>query len=135
MLSKELWVIKNAWHFFKVSGIFIFPKNKNITIFGKGNQTRTFCYISDNLEVIDKILNDGYILNDVINIGNDKEYTILELANLIISKTNSQSKIIHLPPLKDGDMSRRKPDITKMLDILNKPLIPLEEGIEKLINI
>ena len=53
-------------------------------------------------------------MNDVINIGGAQEITILELAKLIISKTNSKSKIIHLPPLPEGDMSRRMPDNSKM---------------------
>ena len=66
-------------------------------------------------------------------IGNDIIYTIKDLAELIIKKTNSTSKIIYLPPLKDGDMTRRQPDISKMREILNRDLIQLEEGIEKVI--
>jgi UDP-glucose 4-epimerase len=60
-------------------------------------------------------------------------YTIKELAELIIQKTNSASKIIYLPPLKDGDMTRRQPDISKMRNVLNRDLIQLEEGIERII--
>lgn len=108
-------------------------KNKDIPVYGEGNQTRTFCYIDDNLEVTNKILTNGYFENEVINIGNDKEYTILELAHKIIELTNSKSKVIHLPPLKEGDMTRRKPDITKMKKLLNRELTPLDDGIFKVI--
>lgn len=106
-------------------------RNNDITIYGEGKQTRTFCYINDNLEVTNKILSEGYFENDIINIGNDIEYTILDLAQKVISLTNSKSKIIHLPALKEGDMTRRKPDITKMKKILDRELISLDEGILK----
>ncbi|GAB3505382.1 Rossmann-fold NAD(P)-binding domain-containing protein [Emticicia fontis] len=105
--------------------------NNDITIYGEGKQTRTFCYINDNLEVTNKILSEGYFENDIINIGNDVEYTILELAQKVIDLTKSSSKIIHLPALKEGDMTRRKPDITKMKQILNRELLSLDEGILK----
>ena len=70
------------------------------------------------------------MLNDVINIGGALEFTIKEVAELIIKKTQSSSKIIHLPALKEGDMTRRMPDNTKMLKILQKDLTPLEKGID-----
>lgn len=108
-------------------------QNKDITVYGDGGQTRTFCYIDDNLEVTNRILSEGYFENEVINIGNDKEYTVLELAKKVIELTNSQSKIIHLPPLKEGDMTRRKPDISKMKKLLNRELTSLEDGIIKVI--
>lgn len=104
-------------------------KNDDITIYGEGKQTRTFCYIDDNLEVTNRILNKGYFENDIINIGNDIEYSIFELAQKVIDLTKSNSKIIHLPALKEGDMTRRKPDIAKMKKILNRQLISLDEGI------
>lgn len=106
-------------------------KNQDITIYGDGSQSRTFCYIDDNLDTIEKILVDSLCLNEVINIGNDVEYTILELAEVIIKQVNSKSKIIHLPPLKDGDMTRRKPDLSKMKSILGRELISLVDGINK----
>ncbi len=102
---------------------------KDLTIYGEGNQTRTFCYIDDNLDTIERILQTGDCKNDVINIGSDEEVTIYQLAEKIISILKSKSKIVHLPPLKEGDMSRRKPDISKMKKILGKPLISLDEGI------
>lgn len=104
---------------------------KDITIYGNGLQTRTFCYIDDNLETIERIMQTGVCKNDVINIGSDEETTILDLAHKIKSVFNSSSQIVHLDPLKEGDMTRRKPDITKMLEILDRPLISLEEGIRR----
>jgi UDP-glucuronate decarboxylase len=105
--------------------------NQDITIYGDGSQTRTFCYIDDNLDTIERILMEGFCTNDVINIGSDEEITILELARKVIATFNSKSRIVHLPALPEGDMSRRKPDITKMQQILNRPLVSLEEGLRK----
>ncbi len=107
--------------------------NKDITIYGDGTQTRTFCYVDDNVETCIRIFEEAHELNDVINIGGAIEITIVDLAKLIIKITKSQSKIIHLDPLADGDMTRRMPDNSKMLKILNRALIPIEEGIEKMI--
>jgi nucleoside-diphosphate-sugar epimerase len=109
-------------------------ENKDITIYGDGLQTRTFCYISDNIDATLQILNNDLVLNDVINLGNDIELTILALAQKVIALTGSKSKIIHLPALIEGDMTRRKPDNSKMKAILNKPLISIDEGIGKMIN-
>jgi len=103
--------------------------NSDITIYGDGSQTRTFCYIDDNLDTIERILNTGECKNDVINIGSDEEITILGLAERVIDIFKSNSRIVHLPPLPEGDMSRRKPDISKMLNILNRPLMSLDEGL------
>jgi len=107
--------------------------NEDITIYGDGKQTRTFCYIDDNIDTILKIHNNKLLENEVINIGNDVEVTILDLAKMIVKLTASKSKIIHLPALEDGDMSRRCPDISKMRGILDRDLITLEYGIIKLI--
>jgi UDP-glucuronate decarboxylase len=108
-------------------------KNKDITIYGNGSQTRTFCYVDDNIETTLNSLNNGKCINDTINIGNDEEVTILQLAEMIIKITGSSSKIIHLPPLKEGDMTRRQPDISKMKCILGRPLVSLEAGIRKML--
>ena len=107
--------------------------NQNITIYGDGCQTRTFCHINDNLEITLIILQESLALNQVINVGSDVEISILELAKLIIRETNSYSKIIHLPALKEGDMIRRMPEISKMKDILGKELISLQDGIKSII--
>lgn len=104
--------------------------NKEITIYGKGDQTRTFCFVKNNVEAcITAAFSEKYA-NKTINIGNNIETSILGLAELIIKLTNSKSKLKYLPPLAEGDMTRRNPDITNMKKLLNnKPLISLEEGI------
>lgn len=108
-------------------------QDKPITVYGDGSQTRTFCYVTDNIEATIKALNDDLFVNDVINIGGDVVISVLELAQLIIEITNSKSEIVHLPPLKDGDMTRRQPDNSKMKKILGKELITVREGIHKLL--
>jgi UDP-glucose 4-epimerase len=105
-------------------------KGDDITIYGDGSQTRTFCYVDDNINTCVKILEDNLMMNSVINIGGAKEYKILDVAKLIIEKLNSKSKIIHLPALKDGDMTRRMPDNSKMINIINKDLISLDQGLD-----
>jgi UDP-glucuronate decarboxylase len=107
--------------------------NHDITIYGDGSQTRTFCYIDDNVDACLNALYSNLMINDVVNIGMDNEVSILELAHLIIRVTGSSSKIVHLPALKEGDMTRRRPDNTKMKQLLNRTLTPLEDGIRKLI--
>jgi UDP-glucose 4-epimerase len=69
----------------------------------------------------------------VVNIGNDHETSVLELAELIIALTGSSSRIIHLPPLEEGDMTRRMPDITRMRGLLGRELLPLKEGLEHIL--
>lgn len=108
--------------------------NRDITIYGDGSQSRTFCYVDDNIEATVNVLDSPDTVEKVINIGNDRETTVLELAEKIIELTNSKSKVIHLPPLKEGDMTRRQPDITEMKKLLNRELIPLELGVKKLID-
>ena len=109
-------------------------ENKPITIFGDGQQTRTFCYIDDHLEATVNCLLQNKFVDDVVNIGNEEELSVLELANTIKEITNSKSEIIHLPSLPEGDMTRRQPDIEKMQQLLKRPLISLEEGIKKIID-
>ena len=81
-------------------------KNKDINIYGDGSQTRTFCFIDDNIEATTNSLLENNFNNRTINIGNDKVYSVKELANIIIKLTGSSSKINFLPPLEEGDMSR-----------------------------
>lgn len=107
--------------------------NNDITIYGDGSQTRTFCNINDNLDFTEKIFLNNIYLNDVINVGNDELTTIKELGTTIIRLTNSKSKLIYLPPLKEGDMTRRQPDISKMKKVLNRDLVDLESGIKNLL--
>jgi UDP-glucose 4-epimerase len=109
-------------------------QGNDITIYGDGSQSRTFCYIDDNVQSCANAFYLNKYVNDVVNIGNDNELSILELAKKIIEITNSKSKIIHLPSLEEGDMTRRCPDITKMMDLLQRELTPLDEGIKKLLS-
>lgn len=104
-----------------------------ITMFGDGSQTRTFCYIQDNIDVTVSCLSDNTTINAVLNVGNENEISILNLAKMIIKLTNSNSQIEFLPALVEGDMTRRLPDISKMKSILQRPLITLEEGLLKTI--
>lgn len=108
-------------------------ENKPITIFGDGLQTRTFCYIDDNLEATVNCLLQNKYIDDVVNIGNDQEISVLDLARCIKKITDSKSEIVHLAPLPEGDMTRRQPDIKKMECLLNRPLTVLEEGLERII--
>lgn len=106
--------------------------NEDITIYGDGKQTRTFCFINDNIEATLKCLDQNLGVNETINLGSDIEFTITELADLIISSCGSKSKIVHLPALEEGDMTRRQPDNSKMKEILGRELLPLAKGLEKL---
>lgn len=109
-------------------------RGDDITIYGEGNQTRTFCYVEDNVEACLATLLKRQGINDTINIGSDKEFTILELAELVIELTGSSSRVVHLPPLEEGDMSRRMPSIDKMRVLLGRDLVPLREGLLKLLD-
>ena len=108
-------------------------KNEPIYIYGDGQQTRSFCYVDDNIDTCIKAMHNESCLNDVLNIGSDTEMTILDLAKKIISVSQSNSEIVYLPPLEEGDMTRRCPDTSKMKSVLGKELISLEEGLLKLI--
>lgn len=104
--------------------------NKEIVVHGDGKQTRTFLFIDDNIATTVSAFNQQKYLNDVINIGHEKETSILNLARIIIHITKSKSKIVHHPPLKEGDMLRRIPDNSKMKILLNRELLSLEDGLK-----
>ena len=108
-------------------------KNEDITIYGDGEQTRTFCYVNDNIDTCIKIFEQNLEVNEVINIGGEVETKIKDLAELIIKETGSKSEIVYLPPLEEGDMTRRKPDNSKMKQILGRPLLTIEEGVKLMI--
>jgi len=110
-------------------------KGENITIYGDGMQTRTFCYVEDNLDVVESILQNNLFPNEVLNIGNNIEISMLSLAKKIISICNSTSKIVYLPALEEGDMTRRLPDISKMKQILGRDLTSIDEGIKIMIKV
>lgn len=109
-------------------------RNEKITIYGDGAQTRTFCYIDDNIDACLATMDRADTINDVFNIGSDVEITVLELAQEIISITNSRSEICFLPPLKEGDMKRRVPDLAKMKDLLHRNPVSLKDGLSQIVN-
>ncbi len=107
--------------------------DQDITVFGDGTQTRSFTYVVDEIEGFLKMVNNEKAVGEVINLGNDKQYTILELAEIIINLTNSNSKVI-FKPLPIDDPLRRSPVLKKANEILNwQPTTPLEEGLKKTI--
>lgn len=105
-------------------------ENRDITVYGDGMQTRTFCYINDNVDACLSAMENNKFVNDVVNIGSDAEMTIKELAETVVRVCGSSSKIVHLPPLPEGDMKRRQPDITNMRKLLDRDLTRLEDGIQ-----
>jgi nucleoside-diphosphate-sugar epimerase len=107
--------------------------NQDITLYGDGMQTRTFCYIDDNIEATLKCLDRSLHVNDVVNLGSNREMPIRELAEIIIRITGSSSRIVYLPALPEGDMRRRCPDNSKMRDLLKRDLTTLEDGIKKIL--
>ena len=108
-------------------------KNEDIIINGDGLQTRTFMYVKDNVDICSRILSEDLFVNDVVNIGSEIQYTIKELAILVKEITGSSSKIVHVNPLAEGDMTRRCPDISKISKI-KSDLIPLEKGLELMVS-
>ena len=104
-------------------------RNKSITVHGNGKQTRSFLYVSDWVDATWKFLTINKGKGKVLNIGNYKEISVLDLAKLIIKKTNSKSKIVHLEP-REEDPKRRAADITQARKILNwEPKVSLDEGL------
>ncbi|NQX96548.1 MAG: NAD-dependent epimerase/dehydratase family protein [Flavobacteriales bacterium] len=107
--------------------------NNDITIYGDGSQTRTFCYVENNINASVAAAFNNAGKNKTINIGSNVETSVLNLAKIIIKLTNSSSKIVHLPALKDGDMTRRNPDITIMKSLVDQKIYTLEEGLKKVL--
>ena len=105
-------------------------QGKDITIFGDGQQTRSFQYVSDLIEGMIRMMKTDDDFTGPVNIGNPGEFTMLELANEIIDITGSKSKIVHLP-LPQDDPTQRQPDITLAKEKLDgwEPSIPLREGL------
>jgi dTDP-glucose 4,6-dehydratase len=104
-------------------------RNEDVTIFGSGTQTRSFCYVSDLVEGIIRLLESTE--NDPVNIGNPHEMTIEEIARTIIRMTGSKSRIVYRP-LPEDDPKVRQPDITRARTLLGwEPKVSLEEGLSK----
>lgn len=108
-------------------------QGENITVYGDGNQTRSFCYVSDLVDGIERLMDAADIKGEVVNLGNPSEYTISELAHKITQMIDTSSQIVFEDKPAD-DPDRRKPDITKAKQLLNwEPKVPLEEGLQKTI--
>lgn len=107
--------------------------NEDITIFGQGEQTRSFCYRDDLVEGMIRMMNGSDSFVGPVNLGNPDEFTILELAQLVLELTGSKSKLVY-KPLPADDPTRRRPDITLARQHLNwQPTVPLREGLERTI--
>ena len=108
-------------------------KGEDITVYGDGMQTRSFCYVDDMVEGLYRMMNSREDFLGPVNLGNPRESTILELAQKVIDKTNSDSKIIFCP-LPSDDPTKRRPDITLAKKELDwEPKIKLDEGLDKTI--
>ena len=108
--------------------------DEEITVFGDGSQTRSFIYVVDEIEGILKMVYKDQAIGEVINLGSDQEFTVLEIAKLIIELTSSKSKIA-FKSLPIDDPERRKPVLKKANEILNwKPTTSLRDGLRKTIN-
>lgn len=108
-------------------------KNEPITVYGEGNQTRAFCYVSDLVEALIRFMNNDEKFIGPVNLGNPQEYTILNFAKLIIELTNSNSEII-FAPLPSDDPVQREPNITLAKEKLNwEPKVAVKEGLLKTI--
>jgi UDP-glucuronate decarboxylase len=108
-------------------------RGEDITIYGNGKQTRSFCYVSDLIEGWIRLMNSADEITGPINIGNPGEFTMIELAENVIELTNSESKLI-FEPLPADDPKQRQPDITQAREKLGwEPTVPLKEGLAKTI--
>ena len=108
-------------------------RNQDITIFGEGEQTRSFCYVDDMVEGFVKMMDTAPDITGPINLGNPNEMTVRELAEKIVDLTGSRSKIVHRP-LPEDDPKRRRPDISEADRVLDwRPTTPLKEGLQKTI--
>ncbi|HVG87301.1 MAG TPA: UDP-glucuronic acid decarboxylase family protein [Vicinamibacterales bacterium] len=106
-------------------------RNEDVTVFGDGTQTRSFCYVSDLVDGIIKLMHAP--VNDPVNIGNPQELTIEQIARQIITMTGSTSQIVY-KPLPEDDPKVRKPDITRARTLLGwEPKVSLEEGLDNTI--
>jgi len=107
--------------------------NKDITVFGDGSQTRSFCYVDDLIEGLIKMMNSPDDFTGPVNLGNPNEFSVLELAKKIIEITGSKSKIV-FKPLPQDDPCRRQPDISLAKEKLDwQPTVNLDKGLEKTI--
>lgn len=105
-------------------------KGEDITLYGDGEQTRSFCFVSDLVDGLIRLMNTGDEVTGPINLGNPGEFTIRQLAEKIIELTGARSKLVHLP-LPQDDPRQRQPDITRARQTLDwAPTVPLEDGLK-----
>jgi UDP-glucuronate decarboxylase len=105
--------------------------NQDITIFGAGTQSRSFCFVDDLIDAMVRMMNAPDDFIGPVNIGNPNEFSILDLANKVIALTGSSSKIVYLP-LPEDDPLQRQPNIDLAKERLGwEPKIQLEEGLER----
>jgi len=106
-------------------------RGDDLTIYGDGSQTRSFCYVDDLIEAFIRFMGTGAEITGPLNLGNPGEFTMLELAEMAIRLTGSTSKIVHMQ-LPADDPKQRRPDITKARALLDwEPKVPLEEGLAR----
>jgi UDP-glucuronate decarboxylase len=109
-------------------------QGKPITIYGDGNQTRSFCYVDDLIDGFIRLMDAPDTVTGPVNIGNPGEFTIRQLAEIVIEMTGSRSEIVQMP-LPQDDPLQRRPDITKARELLGwEPTIPLRQGLERTID-
>jgi UDP-glucuronate decarboxylase len=107
---------------------------KDITIYGDGRQTRSFCYVSDLIEAMIRMMKTPARVTGPVNLGNPGEYTVRELAEKIIRTVGSKSKLV-FQPLPQDDPARRKPDISLAKELLDwKPTVSLKDGLKKTVD-
>ena len=128
--------IRNNWDLsaLRASSVVQALQNKDITIYGDGKQTRSFQYVDDLIEAMVRMMATGDDFTGPVNIGNPREFSMLELAQLVLKLTASKSKIVY-QPLPYDDPRQRRPDITLAKEKLDwKPTVRLEEGLIEVIN-
>jgi UDP-glucuronate decarboxylase len=109
-------------------------KNEPLKIFGDGSQTRSFCFVSDLIKGLVMVMNQPGITGEIFNLGNPGEFTIRQLADLVVRMCGSKSPIVTKDPLPTDDPQRRRPDISKIKSALGwEPVVDLEEGLKKTI--
>lgn len=109
-------------------------KGEEITVYGDGSQTRSFCYVDDLIEGMIRMMDTPDNFTGPVNLGNPAEFTILQLAETVIRMTDSNRSKVVFKPLPEGDPRQRKPDITLAMDMLGwQPRISLNEGLKKTI--
>lgn len=105
----------------------------DITVYGDGSQTRSFCYVDDNINGLQKLMETDRATGEIVNIGNPSEYSVLEVAHLVKRLTQSESNIVYMP-LPQDDPKVRRPVIDKARELLDwEPKIGLEEGLGRMI--